>query len=371
MSDDTDLRIQLGARERIEQAVRTGDALSGTAGFAGRIDGSLVRDVLGRVPLFVEADAANPFASDAWAFRPTELTDPAPVPAGHRLDRTGRDRLWELPRVETATARESAIEAVRTAVTTSVDAVAGPDLAIAFSGGIDSAILAARLDAPLYVGGFPGSHDIEAARSAATALDADLHVVEFTHDDLAAAVPEVVAATDRANAMDIQIALGLFLVARRVAADGFDRLALGQGADELFGGYAKVAKAPSDPRVDAETVRGARRELVRSLPEQAPRDVLTVRAAGLTPETPLLHDRVVRAALALPGPLLVTASGERKVALRRAARDWVPDRICEREKKAVQYGTYVARELDRLARQAGFKRRMDNHVDQYIESLLG
>jgi asparagine synthase (glutamine-hydrolysing) len=40
------------------------------------------------------------------------------------------------------------------------------------------------------------------------------------------------------------------------------------------------------------------------------------------------------------------------------------------DKKAVQYGTYVSRELDRLARQAGFKRRMDDHVGQYLDALL-
>jgi asparagine synthase (glutamine-hydrolysing) len=40
------------------------------------------------------------------------------------------------------------------------------------------------------------------------------------------------------------------------------------------------------------------------------------------------------------------------------------------DKKAVQYGSLVSRELDRLARQAGYKRRMDDHVGQYIRSLV-
>jgi asparagine synthase (glutamine-hydrolysing) len=83
-----------------------------------------------------------------------------------------------------------------------------------------------------------------------------------------------------------------------------------------------------------------------------------------------LHDRVVAAALALPGDLLVTDRGERKWALRLAARAWLPDRLAFREKKAVQYGSLVSRELDRLARQAGFKRRLDDHVTQYVESLV-
>jgi asparagine synthase (glutamine-hydrolysing) len=171
--------------------------------------------------------------------------------------------------------------------------------------------------------------------------------------------------------MDVNIALPLYLLAERVAADGYDRLAVGQGADELFGGYAKVANAPDDERVAADSVRGATREVVATLPEQLPRDVLALRAAGVEAVAPLLHDRVVDAALDLPGEALV-ADGTRKVALRAAARAGgrLPESVTVAEKKAVQYGSLVSRELDRLARQAGFKRRMPDHVGQYVASLV-
>ncbi|MDL0142731.1 asparagine synthetase B, partial [Halobacterium salinarum] len=49
---------------------------------------------------------------------------------------------------------------------------------------------------------------------------------------------------------------------------------------------------------------------------------------------------------------------------------WLPDAVADRDKKAVQYGSLVAREVDRLARQAGFKRRMDDHVTQYVEARI-
>ena len=81
----------------------------------------------------------------------------------------------------------------------------------------------------------------------------------------------------------------------------------------------------------------------------------------------MLSDRVVEAALSLPGSLLVDGE-ERKVALRRAAT-FLPEEIRTRDKKALQYGSLLSREFDRLARQAGFKRRMDDHLGQYIESL--
>jgi len=254
-------------------------------------------------------------------------------------------------------------------VRSALSALAVPDVPVAFSGGVDSGVLAARSTGPLYVAGFPDSHDVESARTAADALSRELHVVEITHESLRKTVPEVVAATGRTNAMDVGIAVPLYLVARRAESDGHDRLLVGQGADELFGGYAKVAKAPEDPRVEADTVRGATREVIGSLPDGLARDRPAIRAAGVEAVAPYLDDRVIEAALALPGDLLVEGD-RRKVALREAAREWVPAEIADRDKKALQYGSLVARELDRLARQAGFKRRMDDHVTKYVESLV-
>jgi len=364
-SDCSESRLQGADPDAVRRAIETGDPLSGTRGFAGRLDGRLVRDVLGRYPLFVERDDPT-----TWAFEPGTLAAPVAVPAGHIQDDDGFTRHWSLPRPPPRRGR-GAIDAVRSALEASLDAVETDGLAVAFSGGVDSALLAARLDVPLYVAGFPGSHDVQAAREAAALLDADLSVVELDHGILERSVPDVVAATGRTNAMDVEIALPLYLVASRAAEDGFDRLAVGQGADELFGGYAKVANASGDSRVAADTVRGARRELLGTLPAQLPRDVLAIRAGGVEPVAPLLADRVVASALSLPGTLLVSSRGDRKYALRLATRVWLPDPLAFREKKALQYGSLVARELDRLARRAGFKRRMDDHVTRYVESLNG
>lgn len=385
---DTELR---GADpETVRRALETGDPLPGTAGFAGVVDNVLVRDVLGRVPLYVESAATGgepvPLTAECWAFSPTELDAPVALPAGSawRLaahtdtetdldtdtdtDTEGKtDTPWSLPTPNPDTDHDRALERVTDAITDATAAIDTDGLAVAFSGGVDSALVAALLEVPLYVAGFPGSHDIEAAESAAAAMGAKLTVIELEPADLERAVPEIVRATGRTNAMDVQIALPLYLTAKRVVADGFNRLAVGQGADELFGGYEKVARL--DHRVEAETVRGAVREQMLTLPDQLPRDVLTLEAAGVEPVAPLLDDRVVLAALRLPDALLV-ADSRRKVGFRQVAAEYLPPEIAAREKKAVQYGSLVARELDRLARQAGYKRRMDDHVDKYIESLV-
>jgi len=408
--------------ETVRAALAEGDPLPGTTGFAGELDGLLVRDTLGRHPLFFESGDPT-----TWSHDPTTLAEPRRLPVGQVCPtgtgtnghgRAGHPRaVWTLPDPDPFVDDETAVAAVRAALADTLSALAGTagadhppagrtnvgdsestdtettiedgetgaentadsnrpggtepgagDLAVAFSGGIDSGLLAARFDAPLYVVGFPDSHDIEAARSGAALLDREVRVVELDHGTLETAVPRVATAIDRTNPMDIQIALPLFVLAEQVSADGFDRLALGQAADELFGGYAKVENALDDHRVAADTVRGARDELLGTIPDQFERDRLALRAAGVDPVTPFAHDRVVRAALSLGGDHLVR-DGIRKWALRRAARLWLPEELASREKKALQYGTLVSRELDRLARQAGYKRRIDDHVRKYIESL--
>lgn len=348
----------------VRRAIKGKTALPGTTGFAGEVDGRLVRDVLGRVPLFFERGDPT-----VWSHERRGLDAPQRLPAGAILDDEMIQQHWTLPRkpADPAATRIHA-ERIRTAIDESLDSVAGDGLAVAFSGGLDSAILAARLDGPLYTVGFPESHDVRAARDGARLLDCDLEVFELDHGMVEQAIPTVVDAIGTTNAMAVEIALPLYLLAEQVRSDGYERLALGQGADELFGGYTKVAQAPEDPRVDATTVRGARDELLETLPEQLERDGLATRAAGVDPVVPLVHDSVVETALSLPGKDLVSDRGERKWALRLAARRWLPDRIAFREKKALQYGSLLARELDRLARQNGFKRRQDDHVTQFIES---
>lgn len=332
--------------------------LTTTRGFAGRLpDGRLVRDVLGRYPLFTEHSGKN------WAFSPTELDCPVSFPAGYIAD----ERIWTLPDPPVYEHEEIAVDTVKEALRESLTGIESDDLAIAFSGGVDSAVVASELDGPCFVVGFERSHDIESAQESAHAMDLSLETINCTHAEIERAVPIVARATGRMNAMDVSIALCLYLVAERAFEQGYNRLAVGQGADELFGGYEKVLRA--DHRVTADSTRGATREVIASLPNQLERDVLAIRAAGVEPVAPILDDRVVSAALRLDGPMLAT-EGERKRVFRRAARAFVPHEIAERKKKAAQYGSLIARELDRLARQAGYKRRMDDHVEQYIESLL-
>lgn len=353
-----------GARpDRVREAIDRGTSLTGHAGFAGMLpDGRLVRDVLGRVPLFV--DAAHP---DRWGFRRTDLDAPTAFPAGH-LGSPGDQprRVWTLPDPDPFADDDPAIRAIDGAVQRTVDAIPARGTAIGFSGGVDSALLARCLDVPLYTVGVADRPVFDRAREVAGRLGRDIVISELDHDDLRAAIPSVVRATGRTNAMDVAIGISLFHLAERVAADGYDRLVLGQGADELFGGYEKIAHV--DHRVEAETVAGARREVLGNLPAGLERDVGVVATAGVTATLPYLTDRVLEQGLRLDASHLVR-DGVRKWALRVVADRHLPTTIAFAEKSAIQYGNGVARELDRLARRAGFKRRDPGHVDRYVRSV--
>lgn len=345
--------------QSVTRALAERDPLPGLDGFAGTLPkGRLIRDVLGREPLFVDGED--------WAFSREPLSNPVEFPAGHVSSPGGEPQpCFVLPEANPDDCSK-ARRALGAAVDRSLRALPR-NIPVGFSGGLDSGLVASGTSGPCYVVGFPDSPVLDTARQAAERLDRDLRVIELSPSDLETAIPTVVASTGRTNAIDVAIGLTLFALGEAVAADGYDRIALGQGADELFGGYEKVAAAPEDTRVAASTIRGARDELLGTIPTQCTRDVCVLRAAGVEPLTPLLSDRMVQAALCLPESLLV-ADGIRKRGLRQIASSRLPASIANRDKRALQYGSRVHRELDRLARQAGFKRRMDDHVRTYIES---
>ena len=352
--------IHGGDHIEIAAAIDAGDPFPGGRGFAGRLaDGRIVRDVLGRYPVFID--------DKTWSFDPTELTRPRSLGPGV-VHRNGHERIWaRLPSAELYESTTVAEDAVREALHASLTDLAGSSVAVAFSGGVDSSVVARGVGGSLYAVGFADSRDLAGAKSSAATLSEDVTVIELGHDHIRRAARVVVQATGYLDAMNVSIAIPLYLVAKRAHTDGFDVLALGQGADELFGGYEKIAQP--DHRVVATTVRGARNESLHRLADQLERDVLTIRAAGIEPVFPLLDDRVVDAAIPLDDHHLVR-DGIRKVTFRRAATDFVPATVADRPKTAIQYGSLVARELDRLARQAGFKRNLGNHVEQYLRTLV-
>ncbi len=108
--------------------------------------------------------------------------------------------------------------------------------AIAFSGGVDCALIGAMSGLPLCTVGMEGSYDIKAAKKAAILMGAEKRhfVYEFSEKDVEEVLPEVVYAVESADPLKVSIVLPIYILAKNARESGFKVLLSGQGADELF-----------------------------------------------------------------------------------------------------------------------------------------
>lgn len=144
----------------------------------------------------------------------------------------------------------------------------GGRVALALSGGVDSAALAAVLGerATLYTLApeLPGYSEEAEARAVAARLGLPLRVVRARAADYVQSLPEVIAACE--YPLYNLHPVSRWLLARAIRADGFDVLVTGDGADEVFRGTSGADYLP----------------IVGAL----------ARAAGLAPVAPFLDESV-------------------------------------------------------------------------------
>ncbi|HII02433.1 TPA: asparagine synthetase B [Methanosarcinaceae archaeon] len=272
---------------------------------------------------------------------------------------------------------KEAVFSLRKALEKAVGLRLTPHSGIAFSGGIDSALVAAlarkrKPDLPLYAVGLPGSHDIGQAEYAAEALGLeDALITHFlSPEEIEAAVPQVIYATESTDPMKISIGLPLYIVSKIARENGVKVLLTGQGADELFGGYR---------RHEAFLEEGADvldREIFSDLENistiNLERDDMVTMANAVELRVPFLDREVIKVGLAIrpERKVLKTDGGySRKHVLRKAAEGLLPPELFRKEKKAMQYGTGVQKVLDKLARDAGFPKKEGNHIEKYLVTV--
>ena len=215
------------------------------------------------------------------------------------------------------------------------DAVDGP-VTVAFSGGVDSslvAMLASRhAEVELLAAGTPGVHDLAAAEESAGLLDLNMCRLEISPAQMVAAGREL-AATVALSWQEVEFLLPFWLVACEAT---HPLLLCGQGADELFGGYDRFRRDGAAPDLAVEVA-----ELQARLPQ---REQVLARHFGREVACPFLDTRVVTSAEAFPQVERIAAPG--KAPLRAAAaRLGLPAAIVLRPKKAAQYGSGAQKAL--------------------------
>ncbi|WP_298667766.1 asparagine synthase C-terminal domain-containing protein [uncultured Methanofollis sp.] len=278
---------------------------------------------------------------------------PGPCPAG-AVTRKGKVVAGVVPDYPAADLEE--------AIATAVGLRAVDGAAVALSGGVDSALVAALARLPAVVVGLKDSHDQKRALALAEILGVPCDTVSVTDTEVEEALQEVVALLGNPNPVDASIATTEVFVTRWAEEQGFHRLLTGQGADELFGGYARY--------LDSDDLAASLERDVADLPRQVARDGAVASHYGTAFSPPYLDLRVVAAARAIP-PGEKVRDGVRKAPLRKVAERHIPPEFAQAEKKAMQYGSGIWKTIQRLARHNGYKKSVQGYLTDMGRDMHG
>jgi asparagine synthase (glutamine-hydrolysing) len=229
-------------------------------------------------------------------------------------------------------------EAIEGAVVKSVGGLGR--VAVAFSGGVDSSVLAvcARRQAEVVAccAAASGARDEEKAVAAAEALGVRLITSRLMPKIVEAELREMRLSFEP-TLMDRSLWCLYSVVSRSAAEAGAEAILLGQLSDELFGGYAKYQTAME--REGEEAARALMEQDVRAYAERGKARDFDACSHWLSPRLPFEEEGVVRLGLSLPISYKIRR-GERKAVLRRAAvLLGVPEELAGAPKKAAQYSS--------------------------------
>lgn len=343
-----------------DQGVKAFEQLWGTfalviAAQDGRF--TVARDDLGIAPLYwARRGETVLFASELKAFDAEWRPDVEPFPPGHAW--TPEGGLIGGPSFPAATPvllnslapyeeppgwvfdalRDTIIRSVRR----SLDAVV--PVGVLLSGGVDSSIVvavAAHLAAergqtlPTFAVGMQGSPDLAAARLVAEQAGTDHHELIYTAQDAIALVPRIIAELESFDPTLVHSAVPHHLVSQ-LASEHVRVVLAGEGADELFAGYAHYGRHTSGADLHEElleTLEGMHIGGLQRVDRMAG-------AHGIEPRLPFLDLDVVELALALPPEWkLIGPDRPAKWMLRRAFDGWMLPgcRISGRKLPGIQF----------------------------------
>lgn len=245
------------------------------------------------------------------------------------------------------------------------------DVAVAFSGGLDSSVVASlaslcNLEVHLIYVTLEGQEETAFAEQAAGALSLPLRLVEYSLADVVEILPKIVWLIEESNAVNAAIALPMFWIAEQASEHGFSFLAGGQGADELFGGYHRYLQYYAKPGLT-----GLRKSLLSDVISSAdinfPRDNKVCAYHKVELRMPFADWNITRFSLSLPPRLKVASQKDtlRKRVLRKMAEDLgLPRIITEKAKKAIQYTTGVNTAIRKIAKREGLSLR------EYVQAVF-
>jgi asparagine synthase (glutamine-hydrolysing) len=241
----------------------------------------------------------------------------------------------------------------------------GKEVAVAFSGGMDSGLVAALAkkyarSVTCYTCGTDDSFDVQAGRELAEKLELPWVHCRIGEDTIEGDIRELIQATKVSDPFTISYELQLFTVCRKAHEPV---ILSGQGSDEYFGG---CASSVTDDDEGYESFRdwGLERLLKVSVPCEQSR----AKNVGKKLLYPYLDGEVVEQVSRIdPEELRPRSLDDRKAVLKTVATDLGFPLLAHRTKKASQYGSGTTELIRDAARSRGV--RYNRFISDIYESL--
>ncbi|MEM2896140.1 MAG: asparagine synthetase B [Candidatus Bathyarchaeia archaeon] len=248
-------------------------------------------------------------------------------------------------------------------------------VAIGFSGGLDSALLALMakkydLGIKLIVVGLEDFCDFEYPVQVAEELGLQVLVRSYGIDEVEKDLEKVLWYIEDPNPIKVSIAIPFYWTSKSIKDSNFKNLFLGQGSDELFGGYFHFL---NELKKGGE--EGLQEAFLKSIKEayktNFQRDEKVCSSNKVELRLPFMDLELIEFSLSLPVQFKIVSKEDRhrKIILRKLAEaSGLPSHVAWVPKKAIQYSTGVWKALKIIAKEYGMD--LSAHLNKVFRKSL-
>jgi asparagine synthase (glutamine-hydrolysing) len=342
----------------------------------------VTRDPLGLKPIFLGSRGdLVAAASDRKALWSIGIGEASSLPPGSCLKASRRTSAVQSSKSGLESSRTSSHQRIDAeeltrllAESVSIQTARIGTVAMGFSGGLDSSVMAKiakdmGIDLLLVTVGIGRTPEMSQAESAARTLELPIVTREFSRNDVAECLDRMLWLIEEPNLMKVSIAMAIYWTTEVALKNGRSVVLVGQGSDELFGGYKRFATIMGERGTDAASE--AICESIRRAHEvNYQRDEQAISALSAELRLPFATRKITRFACRVPLMMKVKSPSDnlRKWILRDVAIELgIPSVIAMKPKKAIQYASGVEEVIREIAKKQGMS--PSGYLEQRFQTI--